>query len=165
MDAIHTAQWGNSKNCADGGRWRTVPGRGLHGDHLRRVVITPDVTAPVITKITATPNQLWPPNRQMTAVTIDVSLTGGCAGTCRITGVTSSDPTKGRGTGKNGGEEPDWVVTGPLTLRLRAERSGNVALRAYTVAITCVDSAGNTTTGNVVVAVPHDQRPSNRQQR
>jgi PKD domain-containing protein len=146
-------------------RLRVTDNDGFTRETTADVVITPDVTAPVITKITATPNQLWPPNRQMTPVTIDVSLAGGCAGTCRITGVTSSDLTKGRGTGKNGGEEPDWVVTGPLTLRLRAERSGNVALRAYTVAITCVDSAGNTTTGNVVVAVPHDQRPSNRQQR
>jgi PKD domain len=133
-------------------RLRVTDNDGFTDEATAAVVVTPDVTPPVITKITATPNQLWPPNHKMKPVTIDVSLAGACADTCRITGVTSSEAQNTRGN-----HQPDWVVTGRLTLQLMAERSGNVDQRLYTVAIACVDAAGNETTGNVTVVVPHDK--------
>jgi hypothetical protein len=56
------------------------------------------------------------------------------------------------------GGDPDWIVTGPQTLLLRAERSGQAtAGRVYTIAITATDSAGNTTTEELEVIVLHNR--------
>jgi hypothetical protein len=46
-------------------------------------------------------------------------------------------------------------LTGALTLKLRARRSGADA-RIYTVSVACSDWAGNTTSTTVTVTVPHD---------
>jgi hypothetical protein len=43
-------------------------------------------------------------------------------------------------------------------IRLRAERSGNGTGRIYTLTITAMDAAGNTTTATTTVSVPHDNR-------
>jgi hypothetical protein len=51
----------------------------------------------------------------------------------------------------------DWLVTGDLTLYLRAERSGNDTGRVYTITLQCTDSSGSSTTNSVTVTVPHDQ--------
>jgi hypothetical protein len=69
--------------------------------------------------------------------------------------VTSSEPIDGLGDGDTA---PDWLVTGALTLDLRAERAGKGSGRIYTVSIGCVDAARNTTTGKTTVAVPHSQK-------
>lgn len=55
------------------------------------------------------------------------------------------------------GSEPidgDWVVTGDLTLNLRAERTNKRTSRTYTITITCTDAAGNGSTRAVTVTVP-----------
>jgi hypothetical protein len=140
-------------------RLRVTDNEGFTNEATADVVITPDVTAPVLTRATATPSQLWPPNHKMVPVTIDVSTAGACNDVCRITDVTSNEPGSEHGKGK---KEPDWVVTGPLTVQLRAERSGGVTQRIYTVALSCVDAAGNQSTGSVLVTVPHDQRAASR---
>jgi hypothetical protein len=140
----------------DGQAWlRVTDNEGFTNDATAEVVIKADVTAPVITKATATPSQLWPPNHRMVPVTIDVSLAGACNDACRITGVTSSEPGNEKGKGKR---ERDWVVVGPLTVQLRAERSGGASQRIYTIALSCADAAGNQTAGTVLVTVPHDRR-------
>ena len=71
---------------------------------------------------------------------------------CRIVSVDSSEPDTRPGAG------PDWEITGDLTVRLRAERSGPGPGRAYTITVECRDGAGNRTAGTATVAVPHDQR-------
>jgi hypothetical protein len=43
-------------------------------------------------------------------------------------------------------------------LRLRAERAGTANGRVYTITIACTDSAGNTSTQNVPVLVPKNQK-------
>jgi hypothetical protein len=67
--------------------------------------------------------------------------------------VTSSEPVTGPGDSTS----PDWVITGPLSLDLRAERLSTGPGRIYTIAIRCTDSSGNTATKNVTVTAPHDQ--------
>ena len=53
---------------------------------------------------------------------------------------------------------PDVEITGVLTLQLRAERSGSGPGRIYTATIECQDAAGNVSTRDVQVRVPHDRR-------
>jgi hypothetical protein len=45
-------------------------------------------------------------------------------------------------------------MTGPLTLRLRAERGQQAPGRIYTITIECVDAAGNASQRAVTVSVP-----------
>ena len=120
-------------------------------------VTVADVEPPVITEVTASPDVLWPPNHHMRPVTIAVDVTDNCDAdpACHITGVTSSEPENTRGDGNT---SPDWVITGPLTVDLRAERSGQGPGRIYTNAVSCVDEAGNKATGAATVFVPHDMR-------
>jgi hypothetical protein len=42
-------------------------------------------------------------------------------------------------------EDSNRIVTGPLTLDLRAERSGTGTGRVYTIEVETTDAAGNTT--------------------
>lgn len=111
-----------------------------------------DTTPPVMSAVTATPAQLWPPNHRMEPVTLSVSAADGCdttAPACAISGVSSDEPAGGT---------PDWRVTGPLSLELRAERDGSGDGRVYTITVTCTDGSGNAATGAALVTVPHDRR-------
>jgi hypothetical protein len=106
--------------------------------------------APAITTASATPNVLWPPNLKMVPVTVSVITEGGCdAVSCRITTVESNEPIN---------EGVDWVITGDLTLNLRAKRLGTGSGRVYTMTVECTDSFGNSATKTITVAVSHDQR-------
>lgn len=115
-----------------------------------------DVTPPQINEVTATPEVLWPPNHKMRTVTISVDATDDGPGTpsCRITGVISNEPIDGPG---DGATDPDWQITGDLTVELRAERSGGGDGRVYLVEVECTDAAGNSATAAVSVTVPHNQ--------
>ena len=46
------------------------------------------------------------------------------------------------------------VITGDLTLKLRAERLNKGTGRIYTITIVCTDAAGNEATKTVTVSVP-----------
>lgn len=107
-----------------------------------------------ITSASASPSVLWPPNHKLVPVTVSVNTTGSAA-TCRIVSVTSNQSVNGTG---NGNTSPDWVVTGDLTVLLRAERAGNIKTdRVYTITVECADAFGNTARTSVFVTVPHDQ--------
>ena len=116
------------------------------------VVTVQDTTDPVLTA-SATPSVLWPPNHKMVAVAIkaEASDTADPAVTCSILSVTSNEPVNGPGDGDT---NTDWELTGGLTLKLRAERSGTGSGRIYTVTVQCTDASGNTTTEAVTVTVP-----------
>jgi hypothetical protein len=137
--------------CADGTGPGTVTSRGDHTanacDH--------DVTAPVVSSIGASPNTLWPPNHKFVAVAVSISVTDDCSAvTSAIGSVTSDEPVNWLGDGNT---EPDWIVTGALTVLLRAERSGLLDGRVYTIGVTSTDDSGNATTSSTTVFVPHDQ--------
>jgi hypothetical protein len=65
---------------------------------------------------------------------------------CSIVSVSSNEPQTGPG--------PDWQITGPLTVNLRAARLGSGGGRIYTIHVQCSDGSENV----AVVRVPHDQR-------
>jgi hypothetical protein len=52
--------------------------------------------------------------------------------------------------------EPDWEILDAHHVRLRAERSGQGDGRIYAIAITAIDSQGNTSKQTVSVTVPHN---------
>jgi hypothetical protein len=116
-----------------------------------------DTIPPTITKITATPGRLWPPNGKMVPVSIDVVTDDSCdaAPVCQITAVTSNEPEERLGRGKR---SLDWTIVGDLELKLRAERLGKGDGRIYAIAVECADASGNRTQGTVEIGVPHDQR-------
>ena len=91
-------------------------------------------------------------------ISLTVSLSDVCdtnaAASCHIVSVSSNQPINGTGDGNTA---PDWVITGPLALQVRAERAGNLNARIYTIAVACTDASGNESTKNVVVTVAHDQ--------
>jgi uncharacterized protein YegL len=111
-----------------------------------------DTTPPVINSITPSSAALWPPNHKMVNVTIDASATDSVSSaSCRITDVSSSEPDNGLGDGDTAN---DIVITGPLSVELRAERSGRGPGRVYTITVTCTDAAGNAATSTTTVSVP-----------
>ena len=74
---------------------------------------------------------------------------------CRIVSVISNEPDSGLGDGDTAG---DIEITGDLTLRLRAERSGSGTGRTYTLVVECADAETNKTQQSVTVTVPKNQR-------
>jgi hypothetical protein len=125
-------------------------------DYCFAVVTVVDTTAPTIASISASPNSLWPANHKMVAVTVSVEAEDNCdaAPKSKIIAVESNEPINGSGDGDT---SPDWEITGDLTLKLRAERSGNGSGRIYTITVECIDAVGNTTIAAVTVVVPHSK--------
>ena len=115
-----------------------------------------DTTPPSIGTVSATPNVLWPPNHRMASVSVAVSVSDACdaGATCQILSVTSNEPVNGLGDGDTA---PDWAVTGPLTVDIRAERSGKGSGRVYAIMVQCTDASGNRATKTVTVTVPKSQ--------
>jgi probable HAF family extracellular repeat protein len=113
-------------------------------------LIPADITAPVISASSATPNVLWPPDARLVPVhvTVDVTDDSDPSPRCSVGGVAISEDDS----------EGDAIVDGDLSLLLRAERAGNSQDgRRYTIAITCMDASGHAADTSVVVTVPRDK--------
>jgi Galactose oxidase, central domain len=106
-----------------------------------------DTTPPTIQSVTANPNSIWPPNKNMVPVTLSVGATDASGVVSRkIISVASNEAGSGQ-----------WQVTGDLKLNLQADRNGNGTGRTYTITVQCKDSFGNSSIKAVTVRVPHDQ--------
>ena len=128
---------------------------GLATDVVQITVTAPaDTIPPVISSVTADPAMLWPPNHKYHSVTVSVSASDNMdpAPVCKIISVTSNEPSDAFHIGT-----PDFVITGPLTVDLRAERLGHGSGRIYTITVQCTDSSNNSSTSTVTVTVPHDK--------
>jgi YD repeat-containing protein len=125
-------------------------------DSCTATVTVMDQEYPNIASINANPNVLWPSNHKMVPVTVSISSSDNCDTNpiCKITSVSSNEPDNGSGDDNT---IPDWEITGDLTLNLRAERSGTGSGRIYTFTVTCTDDSKNSSTGTVIVTVPHDK--------
>jgi type VI protein secretion system component Hcp len=115
-----------------------------------------DSMPPVIQSVTASPFLLLPANRQMVPVTITVVATDNIdpQPKCRIVSVTSNEPVSGGGRCDL---NPDWVITGDLTLNLRAELADHSDGRIYTITVEARDASGNASTQATTVVVPKDR--------
>jgi hypothetical protein len=113
-----------------------------------------DVTGPVVETISASPHRLWPPDHRMVPVAVRTDAGDACDPLdIRIVHVQSDEPVNGLGDGDTA---PDWQITGPLALRLRAERAGTGNGRVYTIRVRYTDALGNESFEHVEVEVPHD---------
>ena len=111
-----------------------------------------DTEAPVISAMSTSPNQLWPPNNKMRDVTVTYNSTDNCPGvsTCVLT-VSSNEA----------GGTADYTVVDAHHLKLRAQREGSGDGRIYTITARCTDQAGNSSTATTTVTVPHDMSDKN----
>lgn len=133
-----------------------IAGEGLFNGEPRAFLLTPpvaaDVTPPAIAAVTATPGAIWPPSHQMVSVSVSASASDDSGETpvCVVSGVLSSEPDNAGGDGDTSG---DVEITGPLSVRVRAERSGPSGARLYTVTVSCSDPAGNVSTATATVSI------------
>ena len=104
-----------------------------------------------IERAEASPNVLWPPNNKMVSVGVEVSTSNTCdtapSPVCTIDAISSNESLS----------TDDWQITGPLTVSLRATRTGGGDGRVYKLEGECVDEAGNGVPWSTTVTVPHDQ--------
>lgn len=124
-------------------------------------VTVADRTPPSVLGVLPTLTELWPPNHRMVAVALAVTTADRCdtAPSCRVVSVASNEPADAHG---DGATVPDWEITGPLSVNLRAERSGQGNGRTYTVGVECSDASGNVATGSATVVVPQSRAKSTR---
>lgn len=114
-----------------------------------------DTTAPAIASVTPSQGALWPPNHQMVGITLNAVATDAVGVTStKIVNVTSSEPDNGLGDGDTAG---DIVITGALSVNLRAERAGKGGGRTYTITVESRDAAGNVSTKTCTVSVAKSQ--------
>ena len=108
-----------------------------------------DTTPPAIASVTPSTASLWPPNKLMVPVTMTVVAADAVdpAVVCRVTSI-----------GSNEGRTADRMITGPLSVALRADRNGSGSGRIYRITVGCRDASGNRSTASTQVVVPHDQR-------
>jgi probable HAF family extracellular repeat protein len=107
-----------------------------------------DRTPPVIASVSASPSVIRPLNHQLVPVTVTVVASDNCdsAPVSQIVSVQSNQSVGDQSVNS----DPDWVITGPLTVQLRAESSSREP-RIYTLTILCSDAAGNTSSQTVSV--------------
>jgi len=111
---------------------------------------TKDTTPPVITCLRADPAIIRKHDEKMVAVKIIATATDNVdpSPVCKITSVTSNETAN-----KKDKKEPDWTITGNLTLDLRAEMNQGDKDRIYTITVTCTDKSGNASSKTLTVVV------------
>ena len=114
-----------------------------------------DQTAPTILKLAATPRILRPAWWQMIPVKISTSSFDSCdpEPKCKIIGVT----TNIRGDKSDNGKS-NWVITGDMTLDLRAVPSTRYRTHYYRVTVECVDASGNRSKRTITITVARDTK-------
>jgi hypothetical protein len=100
---------------------------------------------------------LWAPNHTLVPVVV-VSATAASGLESLVVEDTLNEPINGLGDGNTLGDiviirNPD----GSYAVALRAERSGTLRDRIYTLTATASDLAGNTTTSTATCTVPHNK--------
>jgi uncharacterized repeat protein (TIGR01451 family) len=123
-------------------------------DENETVFITASNPPPIITGESATPSALWPPSHAMADITVDYHVVDTCGPIRVALSVSSNESIDGAGDGHTA---PDWEVIDAHHVRVRSERSGNLIGRVYTIAVTAIDSAGQTATQTVAVRVPRNR--------
>lgn len=121
------------------------------------VVDVRDTVSPTL-EVTASPAALWPPDGRLVAVGFQVAASDRCDPSPAVVllDARSSEP---QGAVDHGAPIADAEIgTDDRTISLRADRSKEGPARTYTITYRATDAAGNVTTADAVVQVPHDLR-------
>ncbi|UCF46385.1 MAG: hypothetical protein JSU89_04135, partial [Myxococcales bacterium] len=99
--------------------------------------------------------ELWPPNHKFHTISGEDCVQDACDQDLTVTfhSASSDEPVNAKGDGNT---EPDIILECDR-VELRSERQGGSNGRTYRLAWTAVDDSGNSTDGECVVRVPHDQ--------
>jgi len=137
-------QWDGSMNDRGIMVWRQPDTNNADGHLAEAYWSTDDTNPPVITQITATPSNLWPPDNRMVPVTLTVNATDNYdpAPVSRIVSITSHGLQR----------LSDYKITGQLTVNLRATLLGKLN-QTYTIVVACQDISGNISSNSVTVRV------------
>ncbi len=100
--------------------------------------------------VSVSPNVLKPPNHKYQTVKA-AATTSGDVTNLDLVSVTSNEPDNGQGDGDTAN---DIVIVDDLTVKLRAERSGNGNGRIYTLTWEATNACGATVTATATVTVP-----------
>jgi probable HAF family extracellular repeat protein len=116
-------------------------------------LIIADTTPPVIQSLAASPSVLSPPNHQLVAVTVSAVVSDNCdpSPVAKIVSITCSEACF----------PSDIQVTGNLTANLAASKDSSGTTRTYTITVQAADASGNSSTGQVTVAVPKNSSGNN----
>jgi pimeloyl-ACP methyl ester carboxylesterase len=131
--------------------------------HIDRDVTTltiTDTTPPNLT-VSLTPRVLWPPNHALWTINANVQAVDLCGevASIKLMSIVSNQPDNGLGDGDTTNDIQDAALnTLDLVFRLRAERTGPLGERRYTVTYRATDDSGNSAYTSAVVIVPHDLR-------
>ena len=84
-------------------------------------------------------------------ITADVADLGDAHPETHVIAVKSSQPADAQGDGKT---QTDFLIDGPMSVQVRAERAANEGDRIYTITVESRDASGNTSPRDVQVKVP-----------
>lgn len=113
-----------------------------------------DCEPPMIHRITASPQVLWPPSHRMEEVTLRVEASDNChLARCKIISVCCTESIPADGAVHTIGERE---ITGDLTVKLMSERLSADTARIYSITVECRDDSGNVSTAVIEVTVPPD---------
>ena len=117
---------------------------------FRVTVRSPGIEPPLITRIVPSRSVLPRTNGRLMPVALRVGAVGQSARVVsrRIIAVTCNEQERALET-----TSPDWIISGPMRLWLRAECHSAVNDRIYTIIVECKDAAGNVKTGTTEVRV------------
>jgi uncharacterized repeat protein (TIGR01451 family) len=110
------------------------------------VFITASNPPPAVVDPTVTPSLPWPADHQMVDVAIGYRIVDNCGPVRVAVSVTRSDVT----VESLDEASRDWEVVDAHHVRVRAERSAPATRRIYTISITAVDSANQSSTPQVM---------------
>ena len=122
-------------------------------------IVVGDVTPPEI-NISVAPDELWPPNHDMIAITAIVNTTDNRDANPDVvlTSIVSDEPDNGLGDGDMPNDIQEAALgTDDREFLLRAERSGEGDGRTYVITYTATDASGNSVEGEAAVTVPLEQ--------
>jgi microsomal dipeptidase-like Zn-dependent dipeptidase len=122
---------------------------------IKRDTVPPEVDCE------AYPQELWPPNGKMVPVTVETFCADTLSGfaSMPMTTAMSSEPDSKQGKGDRPDDIQGFMLGSPETSgELRSERLGAGPGRTYTLGYTCYDMAGNASSCESSVIVPHDKR-------
>lgn len=120
----------------------------------RPVEVLIDKEPPVMT-CSASPDELWPPNKRMVDVAVSVTAVDEVSGPADYQLVAIHDSY---GEAETAIRDFEIGVADTAGVML-SDRSGKLGARTYTLTYESADAVGNVGTCDVLVSVPHDQRP------